>query len=115
VLRSNYDEIRMLSTPLSLVSATRMFSHTTYAIVCNIPLCVLTDGTLTQATEIPSHATGQDGSRRGHGGNYSGHKLVELEKVSTINTVFKSRQMDYVLKRQYLHSFIKSQSTKRRE
>jgi hypothetical protein len=83
--------------------------------VCNIPLCVLTDGTLTQATAIPSHTTGQDVSRSGHGGNYSGHKPVELEKVSTINTVFESRQMDYALKQQYLHSFIKSQSIKRVE
>jgi len=61
-----------------------------YAVSCSIPLCVLTDRTLTQATELPSHATGQDVSRRGHGRNYEGRKLVELGKVSTINTVFKN-------------------------
>jgi hypothetical protein len=66
-----------------------MFSRTVYTIECNIPLCVLTDRTLTQATELPSHTTGQDVSRRGHGRNYEGHKLVELEKVSTINTFLK--------------------------
>jgi hypothetical protein len=83
-----------------------MLSHTMYAIACNIPLCVLTDRTLTQATEIPSHTTGQDVPRRGHGGNYNGHKPVELGKVSTINTVFKSRQMGYELKQQYIFAFI---------
>jgi len=64
-----------------------MSSHAMYVIVCNISLCVLTDRTLTQATELPSHTTGQDVSRRGQGRNYEGHKLVELGKVSTINTV----------------------------
>jgi hypothetical protein len=67
-----------------------MFSHTMCVIECNIPLCVLTVRTLTQATELPSHTTGQDVSRRGHGRNYEGHKLVEPEKVSTINTFFKN-------------------------
>jgi len=67
-----------------------MFSPTMYAIACNIPLCVLTDRTLTQATELPSHTAGQDVSRRGHGRNYEEHKLVELGKVSTINTVLKN-------------------------
>jgi len=67
-----------------------MLSHAMYVIACNISLCVLTDRTLTQATELPSHTTGQDVSRRGKGRNYEGHKLVELEKVSTINTVLKN-------------------------
>jgi hypothetical protein len=80
-----------------------MFSHTMYAIACNIPLCVLTDRTLIQATELPSHTTGQDVSRRGHGRNYEGHKLVELGKVSTINTLFRNGQIGYELKQQYLH------------
>jgi len=67
-----------------------MFSHTIYVIACNISLCVLTDRTLTQATELPSHTTGHDVSRRGHGRNYEGHNLVEVEKVSKISTVFKN-------------------------
>jgi hypothetical protein len=55
-------------------------------------LCVfLTDWILTQATDLPSQTTDQDVSGRDHGGNHEGHKLVELEKVSAVNTVFENQ------------------------
>lgn len=66
----------------------------------------LADRILTQATDLPNQIRDQDVSRRGHEGNHQGHKLLELEKVSTVNNGFKNQRIDHELMLQYLHSFI---------